>query len=232
MAGCSYHWTLLQQGTLPLRPSGLSYATVAHACSAALVWPEGQAPSPHNTVLTDPCFTEAGRREAEAQLRHLGASFADVGHIFVTHPHLDHLPMLPHSQDLASLPLFRPGACPALARLAAVGCPGHDPVLTCLVFPSGEDEVWIVGDAVLDREWLEAWAYYVPNGYTSGEVVETWRSLARILCRADVVVPGHGPPIRVTAPLVEQLAATFPRAPYADQCPDVRDVLLERLARF
>ena len=32
--------------------------------------------------------------------------------------------------------------------------------------------VWVVGDAVLDEHWLQAWTYYWPNGYRSAEIVE------------------------------------------------------------
>jgi hypothetical protein len=37
--------------------------------------------------------------------------------------------------------------------------------------------VCIAGDAILDIEWLKAWKYYWPNGYTVPEIVETWESV-------------------------------------------------------
>jgi hypothetical protein len=32
---------------------------------------------------------------------------------------------------------------------------------------------------MLDEEWLRAWGYY-PNHYKRAELIETWRSIARI----------------------------------------------------
>jgi hypothetical protein len=81
---------------------------------------------------------------------------------------------------------------------------------------------------VLDRQWLEAWQYYWPNGYAMPEIVETWRSVAKIVATADTIVPGHGPPIRVDAELVHGLAQGFTNAEYARECPDVLASLKRR----
>lgn len=116
--------------------------------------------------------------------------------------------------------------------LDSVPCPGHDPFAQALVFRSTRDEtVWVVGDAVLNLEWLQRWQYYWPNGYSEKEIVETWRSVAKILS-ADIIIPGHGAPIPVTRALLEHLRATFPMAEYASECPDVRDALTERLKQL
>ena len=75
-------------------------------------------------------------------------------------------------------------------------------MLASLVVATNDGTTWIVGDAILGEDWLRAWRYYWPNGYGPDEIVETWRSVARILSMADVVIPGHGPPFRVDISLM------------------------------
>jgi glyoxylase-like metal-dependent hydrolase (beta-lactamase superfamily II) len=90
----------------------------------------------------------------------------------------------------------------------------------------------VVGDAILDRDWLLAWMFFWPNHYEALDVVETWRSVAKILDKADVVIPGHGPPIRVDAELLQTLLDRFPKAFQAHWCPEVARVLRSRLERL
>jgi glyoxylase-like metal-dependent hydrolase (beta-lactamase superfamily II) len=97
-----------------------------------------------------------------------------------------------------------------------------------LKFTCESEEVWIVGDAILSLEWLLDWRYYWPNGYDVEEVIQTWRSVAAILAGAEVVIPGHGPAIEVTAVLLRDLIDVFPEAPYAASCPDVMATLAAR----
>ncbi len=226
-----FNWAVLQAGQLPLRPDGQVMTAVEHRCTSVLVWPEGERPSADRTVLVDPCFTEAGYAEATRQLAALGACWEDVSRVFITHPHGDHLPTLPRGAPPLLFRRFRPAWDTALAGLATAYCPGHDPFLRALIFTAPDGRaVWAVGDAVLDEEWLRAWGYYWPNGYTAAEVAETWRSAALIVAGADIILPGHGGPIAVTIPLVTGLLETFPRATAADECPDVAASLRARLA--
>ena len=90
-------------------------------------------------------------------------------------------------------------------------------------------ETWIVGDAILDRDWLTAWMFYWPNRYVAEEIIRTWRSVGTILASADVVVPGHGAALVVDDGLLELLLDRFPQAMLAQQCPDVQGVLNRRL---
>jgi glyoxylase-like metal-dependent hydrolase (beta-lactamase superfamily II) len=92
--------------------------------------------------------------------------------------------------------------------------------------------VCVTSDAILNREWLVAWQYYWPNVYEVPEIVETWRSLAKILTTADTVIPGHGPPIRITRKLLRELIDKFPRAEYGSRCPKVVGVLTQRLEKL
>jgi hypothetical protein len=100
---------------------------------------------------------------------------------------------------------------------------------------SFRDENGIVtaaSDAVLSREWLLAWQYYWPNVYIPAEIVATWQSVAKILATADMVLPGHGQPIPVTAELLRELIDNFPRAEYGSRCSEVVSVLQQRLAQL
>jgi hypothetical protein len=63
-------------------------------------------------------------------------------------------------------------------------------------------------------------------------IVQTWHSVAQILETADVVIPGHGAPILVDAELLRVLVSGFPRAAYANQCPEVADRLTRRLRQL
>ncbi len=229
-AATRYEWTVLQAGELPLRPDHCVDAAAEHRCTSILIWPEGERPGPENSLVTDPSFSQTGLEQARSILDRLGISLRDVGQIFVTHPHWDHCIRLPQHAALSAHAPFDPGAGGALAGIRAVRCPGHEPSLEAAVFPSaGDGQVWVVGDAILDPQWLRAWGYYWPNAYRRPQIVQTWQSVAAILSAADVVVPGHGPPIPVTAELLENLLARFPSAEHADLCPEVAQTLRDRL---
>lgn len=230
-ARAAYQWTVLQHGELPLRPGHVFDDSAEHRCTSVLVWPAGEEPTGANTLVTDPCFSTRGLVEAAQVLSGRTAfSLNDVRRLFVTHPHHDHVPNLPAIVTASDFSLFEPGVDPSLPGFTAVPCPGHFPSLRSLVFHDSDGRrVWIVGDAVLSEEWLRAWEYYWPNGYTRAEIVETWRSVAAILSRADVVIPGHGPPMPVTAQLLEDLLAAFPGADHAAECSDVAEALRRQL---
>ena len=226
-----FDWIILQPGQLPLRPNRFIDPHAEHRCTSVLVWPEGTAPTPHNTVLVDPCFSPAGHTHAATQLATLNVTFAAVGRLFVTHLHGDHMPNLSPDELPSTCRVLRACDLAAYPGLAVVHCPGHDTMLEALVIPvAGNRKVWVVGDAVLDEEWLRAWGYYWPNGYGAPEVIETWRSVARIIAGADMIVPGHGPAFEVTADLIRDLLDAFPRAPSAGQCPEATEMLRLRLA--
>ena len=228
-----YDWLVLQEGSLPARPGRRFDTEAEHRCTSVLVWPEGAALSPENTIVTDPCFTDEGCVRAGSLLAALGVSWSDLGRFYLTHPHHDHCPCLPDLAEPIDLAPFEPVADGPLADMATVPCPGHYPTLAALVFPSVfGDRVWIVGDAVLDEPWLRAWEYYWLNGYSQSAIIETWQSLAVIFSDADLIVPGHGPPIRVTKPLLEDLLESFPAAEHAGRCPEVAEAIRRRLERL
>ena len=225
-----YEWAVLQQGQLPLRPEGRVDSAAEHRCTSILIWPEEERPGPDNSLVTDPSFSRAGLEQARSVLDRLGISLRDVGRVFVTHPHWDHRIRLPEHAALSGHAPLDPGAAGALAGVRVARCPGHEPSLEAVVFPSaGDGQVWVVGDAILDAAWLRAWGYYWPNRYRAAQIVQTWQSVAAILSGADVVVPGHGPPIPVTPELLEDLIAGFPTAEHADRCPEVAQILRDRL---
>ena len=225
-----YRYVLLQQGTIPLAPDGTVDRSIEHRCTSVLIWPEDEQPSLGNTILTDPCFTSTGFGYASAQLQQWNLSFADIGRIFVTHRHRDHMPNLSYFFGRTKFKNFRGGTRKTLASLLTVPYPGHAPDLRALVFRAGSHQtIVIVGDAILDRAWLEAWGYYWPNGYLPYEIVQTRESVAQILAIADVIIPGHGQPITVTAALIKALLSTFPSAEYASECQGIEQVLNNRL---
>jgi len=225
-----YQYRILQEGALPLRPDGEMDSARRHQCSALLIWPAEQTPDAANTVLTDPCFTRQGFVPVAAMLAELDVTFQAIGHVFISHHHGDHLPRAPEKATFARV---HAGNVTQFADLAVVSCPGHADDACALAFRSvAEQTVWVVGDAVLDQEWLVKWGYYWPNLYSADEVRQTWRSVAAILRHADLVIPGHGAPIEITAALLEQLIAAFPAAQHASRCPDVLTQLQQRRAQF
>lgn len=235
-----YRSLVLQDGELPLRPDDSIDDSREHRCTSILIWPVDQNPSPDNIIVTDPCFTRVGVGMARERLQTLGLAIEDLGRCFITHGHLDHAPQLPGSalrrRSSSVWIRFEPDSPPShLVGFEAIACPGHEVDLKALVFWSLNQQghrrrIWVVGDAVLDEDWLRAWRYYWPNCYSPAEIRQTWRSVARVL-EADWVVPGHGPPIRVTRALLIELERTFHLAELAEDCPDVAQALTLLIAR-
>jgi glyoxylase-like metal-dependent hydrolase (beta-lactamase superfamily II) len=222
-------WTILQSGHLPLRPDG-AYQPVEHRATIPLIWPAGQPPAAASALLVDPCFTRSGYDEAAPVLARLGLSLDQIGWYFVTHDHFDHTLLLPRSAPGFTARPFQPGKAGLLEGVQAVSLPGHADDLQAVVFTGADGrQVWVAGDAILNEEWLRAWAFYWPNNYQAAEVAETWRSVARVVALADVIVPGHGQPIPVTAALAADLLEAYPQARYASHCPEVGGILQRRL---
>ena len=226
-----YAYSVVQIGSLPLNPETEYDRSVEHRCTSILIWPEGDSPSLHNTVLTDPCFTSQGYQYAMQQLKPLKTTFQETGCIFVTHPHRDHCSNLAHFLGQQPGEPFQPGEHQHFEDLVSILLPGHAPTQQGLLFRAASQQlVCVAGDAILNEAWLRAWKYYWPNFYQETEIVQTWRSVAAILAHVDVVIPGHGLPFDVTAELVNHLAQTFAQAEHAAQCPDVLECLEKRYA--
>ena len=224
-----YQYLILQIGSLPLNPDGEKDYSQEHRCSSVLVWPENQASTPENTILTDPCFTMQGFERAEKLLERFKVAIENLKYIFVTHRHGDHMPNFPYKKK----PLgFQENTEREhiLKGVNVVSCPGHAPDLRCLNFlDSSGQRVFVVGDAILNEPWLKAWGYYWPNCYAQADVLQTWMSVARILERADIIIPGHGKQIVVSPALIQTVLNNFPSAEYADKCPEVKTILAQRL---
>lgn len=225
-----YDYRLVQTGSLPLDPEAEYHAEVEHRCTSVLIWPRGESPSRRNSILTDPCLTPQGYQEALECLRALHCTFEDVEWIFVTHAHRDHRSNLSNFLGQSPGKAFHQRESP-MPGLSTLLLSGHTPTQQGLMFRTlSQGMVCVTGDAVLDSAWLRAWKYYWPNFYREPEIVQTWRSLAAILTRADTIIPGHGVPLTVSVQLLEHLIETFPReAEHAGQCPDVRERLQIRL---
>lgn len=224
-----YAYRVVQDGTLPLTVDGQVVPCVEHACTSVVVWPLGTRPERRTTLVIDPCFTARGLGQARARMAESGSSLHDVGYFFVTHPHGDHSVYAAGDMLPPGWKPFTAQACEAFPEVRVTRCPGHHPRLNALSFPAEHGSVWVVGDAILDYQWLLGWGYYWPNGYTPEEVRRTWGSVARILSQADVVVPGHGAPIAVTPQLLGELLANWPEAEESAACPDVEATLRSRL---
>jgi glyoxylase-like metal-dependent hydrolase (beta-lactamase superfamily II) len=229
----TFQYRIVQQGSLPLCPTDEINRDVPHACTSVLVWPEGERPNRENTLLTDPCFVLERSSQLNGVLGDLGIGLPDIGRIYVTHPHHDHMPNVAGLSN-AVTPMF--GVVAAQLDLpdglSVTPCPGHHPLLAPLVVGTNDGMTWIVGDAILGEDWLRAWRYYWPNGYSPDEIVETWRSAARILATADVVIPGHGPPFRVDISLINDLMDGFSRAECSRDCPEVLQNLSQRIEQL
>lgn len=227
-----YEYLILQDGTLPLAPNGSRNRRVDHRCTATLIWPEGERPHAGNTLLIDPCFTRRGVQQAQSRLGEIGLSLADAGTVFVTHQHGDHLPRLPLGLEFP--PVARFGIdTPPFEGLNLISLRGHASDLKAITFRTSDNRcIWVVGDAILNQSWLEAWMYYWPNSYKPPEITRTWCSVAQIIAGADVIIPGHGAPITVTPALIKRLLAALPNAPHIDLAPRVAGQLKTRLAHL
>jgi glyoxylase-like metal-dependent hydrolase (beta-lactamase superfamily II) len=237
-----YQWLILQDGSLPLKPEGRR-SEEEHVCTSTLLWPAGTNPTRANSILIDPCFNAAGWEGAERRLRERDFGWDCIGFYFETHQHYDHVLRLPARESTAQTRCFASGTQPGWIRLtqdelssfpgiSLVSCPGHAPDLRALRCDTADGEIWIVGDAILDREWLVRWMFYWPNRYEGSEVAETWRSVSTILETASMVIPGHGPPILVDAELLQGLLEHFPKAFQSPKCPEVASSLRRRLQQM
>jgi glyoxylase-like metal-dependent hydrolase (beta-lactamase superfamily II) len=202
-----YDWMILQKGMMRLSAGGFNNPFSEHRCTSVLLWPEDERPCVHNTVLIDPCFTKEGYSYASRVLNNFGLLFTDIGRIFTTHNHNDHQLHIP---EPFPSPNFLPFVNERFPGINEIPCPGHSFDMQALVFHSvGGEQVWIVGDAILDEAWLRAWLYYWPNNYNVKEIIQTWKSMAMILSKADIIVPGHGKPIQITSALLTRLLLLF-----------------------
>ena len=60
------------------------------------VWPAGKTASPEHALITDPCLL-GDTAQVLRQLVALGYALPDLGTIFVTHAHHDHMPVIDHA---------------------------------------------------------------------------------------------------------------------------------------
>lgn len=225
-----FNYAILQPGSINAKPNGKLIPFVEHRSTSTILWPEKFSPSIENTIITDPCFTSEGYQHSIAILKELGMTFADIGYVFITHPHDDHIVRFPKEIIKPSFKKFDPTNNVLSSGIHISSSPGHSIKLQSLFFQSSSGKtVCITGDAILNKEWLLAWQYFWPNRYTQEEIIQTWKSVAAIIASADVIVPGHGGSITVTATLVEKMLRSFPSAPHSDKCSGVAHVLENRL---
>ena len=225
-----FNYAILQPGSMKLNPNGRLIPLAQHCSTSTLIWPEDQSPSIENTILTDPCFTTEGYENAIGILGEYAIAFTDIGYVFVTHPHNDHTLKFPVGIRKPTFQWFNPSDDRWSTGFQTYTHPGHSDDMQSLVFRSSSNEtICIAGDAILNEEWLKAWQYYWPNRYLQAEIIQTWESTADIVASADVIVPGHGTPISVTATLIKELLSSFPFAEHSAGCEGVVGILEKRL---
>lgn len=227
MSSRRFNWQILQMGNLALTLTGAA-SGFSGRCTSVLIWPE--LASMQGSVLVDPCFEFETYHKAEQWLEGQGMSFVACENVFITHKHVDHLIRVPDTALRTRLTTRWLLDAPLPNGIVTYPVPGHHPEQRALVFEDTEgQQTWVVGDAILDETWLREWRYYRPNGYRRAEIVQTWRTVAMILSQADVIVPGHGAPIRVSDALIEDVLTTLPQAEHIRDCPDVRFKIQSRL---
>ena len=105
-----------------------------------------------------------GSPRVRRRLEELNASMEDIGTYFITHEHRDHLFQWPED---TGAPLWQRTENRSIeSGIEVIRCPGHAPDLYALRFSNESGNVWVVEDAILNRVWLMAWAYFWPNGYS------------------------------------------------------------------
>jgi len=228
-----FNYAILQPGSIKAKPNGRLIPFVEHRSTSVILWPEGHSPSIENTILTDPCFTAKGYQHSMEVLSELGVTFADIGYVFITHRHGDHTIRFPKGTLKPAFRRFDLKDDKWASGIRTSPYPGHSADLQSLIFRSSSGEtVCIAGDAVLNEEWLRAWQYFWPNRYSQAEIIQTWKSVAAIVASADVIIPGHGASISVSASLIKELLSGFPSAQYSGRCEEVAQVLENRLSEL
>lgn len=224
-----FNWSVLQVGRSPLRPDGMVVPLTEHRCTSALVWYESEVSWRDRTLVIDPCWRGIGCHSALRHLDEIGLRVEDIGYYFITHAHHDHKIMVPCFEGEPQWNNFVSGTDGFFKEVKIDSIPGHSPDSKAIFFNSTDGLVCIAGDTILDLEWLKAWQPYWPNHYKESEVIETWRSIAAILSQADVVVPGHGKPFRISQPLLVDLLNGFTKTRYSNLCRDVASVIEQRV---
>ncbi|NQT73960.1 MAG: hypothetical protein HQ553_14525 [Chloroflexi bacterium] len=228
-----FNYAILQPGSIKAKPNGRLIPFAEHRSTSVVLWPEGHSPSIENTILTDPCLTAEGYQHSMEVLSELGVTFAEIGYVFITHQHNDHIIRFPKGILKPAFRRFNPSDDIWSSEIRTSFYPGHSADLKSLIFHSSSgDTMCIAGDAILNEEWLRAWQYFWPNRYSQAEIIQTWKSVAAIVASSDVIIPGHGAPISVSVALIKELLSGFPAAQHSDRCEEVAQVLKNRLAEL
>ena len=155
------------------------------------------------TLIVDPPYGDEDQMCSEL-FRRTGLQQSDIGTVFLTHEHGDHIVGAKHFPDaqVIAAPLVadilnqsgKAGPQVAAADATLFGCidvihtPGHTTTHHSLRFDWNGHSVLIAGDAAMTRDfWRERRGYF--NSVDFEAATATIEKLANA---ADVIVPGHG----------------------------------------
>jgi len=227
-----YNYIILQQGSLTLKPDGMVDYNEEHRCTITLIWPIKSNLQKNNSLLIDPCFSNQSLLSANSILDDYKISLSEIQNFFITHNHSDHLPDYSLTKITVDVNYIDKDDN-SFIDIDIYPCPGHSDDSKCLYFKSKSNKnVCITGDTILNKDWLKAWQYYWPNGYTKEEVIKTWASVCQIVSNADIIIPGHGKPFNVTKDLLKYLIDNFSSAQYSYQSKNSIEIIKNRYNSF
>lgn len=205
-----YKFRILQTGSIPLNFQGKINTALKHRATSTLVYREINNKIDKSFLLiVDPAWVlKSEMTKAEDRIKDLQITLKDINHLFLTHSHYDHrcglknlakeksnLMRMIHSKYLIES---------GINKIEIIQTPGHSYDSRALIIHS-KKRTAIVGDAVINYEYLMQWGYYYPNQYKPNEISETRQTMKKLIENNDVIIPGHGSAISVDDNLRQKL---------------------------
>ena len=188
-------YKILYEGTLPRDPHGNWNSNILHRCTTALIYcMKNEEIDKSSTILTDPGWTDNDEElKIINGLEKIDLSFEDIEYVFITHAHNDHICGIMNCSAIENAKiLMKDSEIMNRFPLEIFSTPGHSPDSRTLCFQCDKKYTAVVGDAVINEDYLINQEIYRPNGYTGKEEKQTIETMQFIKDKFDVIIPGHG----------------------------------------
>lgn len=191
----NYKYKIIQKGSLPVHFDGRVNHNLPHRSTSTLVYREiNNEIDKAFLLLVDPGWVLRSEMEKAAEkLRDLKIDIHEINYLFLTHSHYDHRCGLRYMKSSRFLKSINPQFLikSGITQLEIIQTPGHSYDSRSLIIHS-DKKIAIVGDAIINNEYLELGGYYYPNNYNSIEIKITRQTMRHLIDQYDVIIPGHG----------------------------------------
>ncbi len=201
-------YKILIHGSLPVDANLKYHGDIPHICTSTLIYKiKDNTIIKDSLVLCDPAWIDSQYEDQIRQNLHsLDLTFADINYVFVSHEHMDHCLALHSSSLLNSAIRLTQKNIYLIKDLSIRSAPGHTHDSLILFFKSEDIKTAVVGDAIINEEYLLNWEVYRPNGYSEKEIKQTRKTMNYLIKHFSVIIPGHGDAIYVNKELKKKVA--------------------------